>query len=70
MKYRPPLRTAEIHAYNFGRRAAAAGIDLPAVVTLDGSPPALVLTPAELEAVSQLGPDQFGRWSLKGWIAE
>lgn len=68
MKYRPPLRTAEINAYNYGARARLAGIDLAGLAPLDSFPPMLSLTPAELEAVAWLGPDRFGHWAVRGWV--
>ena len=68
MKNRPPLRTNEIHAYNFGARARRAGVDLSLVLPLDNLPGVVPLEPPELEALAAMGPDSFEKWTVKGWV--
>jgi hypothetical protein len=68
MGNRPPLRTNEIRAYNWGARGRAAGL-LPGDLEPMGSfPPRLGLSPGELDALAGLGVEHFQRWALKGWI--
>jgi hypothetical protein len=68
MKYRPPLRTAEINAWNFGARGRALGFTIGDLAPLGNLPPRLALTLGELEALDRLGPDAFERWSARGWV--
>lgn len=67
-KRRPPLRSSELHAYNYGRRARAEGLDAAQLLPLEGWPAVLALSAPELEALAGLGPDAFERWALRGWI--
>jgi hypothetical protein len=69
MKYRPPLRTSEIHAYNFGQRARLSNVELAGLLPYLNYPPLIALLPSELEALDRLGPDEFERWAVKGWLA-
>lgn len=64
----PPLRTAEIRAFNYGARAKARGLNLDAIAPLGPYPPLLELEPSELDAVGALGPEQFHRWVVRGWV--
>jgi hypothetical protein len=64
----PPLRTAEIHAYNFGRQTRAAGLDL-AALTPPGMAWAVIPYNADTErAESELGPSGFASWAVRGWL--
>lgn len=68
-KRRPPLTTAEIHAYNYGVRARARGLTpdalaLPGIVGV-----AVPFDLGEAEAEERLGSREFARWALRGWWA-
>jgi hypothetical protein len=67
MKYRPPLRTPEILAYNWGVRGRREGLQLADLEPLENYPPRLGLTVRELEALAVLGPDAWNRWAFRGW---
>ena len=67
LKWRPPLRTSEILAYNWGRAAKRDGTDLGEIYPLDNFPPVRALTGRELEALARLGPDAWQKWAARGW---
>jgi hypothetical protein len=61
------MHTAELHAYNFGRRVRGAGLSLVFLTPDQVEANASYLTPEELAAVLRLGPDLFYAWSARGW---
>lgn len=54
-------------AYNWGARARAQGYDLGAIVPLGNLPPEPGLSPGEMDALGRLGPDEWQRWTVRGW---
>lgn len=65
---RPPLLTAELRAFNFGRRARAAGLELAALTTSQMAWAVVTYGPDDELAESRLGPELFRRWAIRGWI--
>lgn len=55
-------------AWNLGRRARRLGLPLAALSGLSPEAPTPELSAVELEALANLGPDQFDRWALRGWL--
>jgi hypothetical protein len=67
-KYRPPLTTAEIHAYNLGRRTHDDGLLLDAVYPGGLGPLLPGWNAADDRDLARLGRDGFSRWAVKGWL--
>ena len=65
---RPPLRTAEIHAYNFGRQTRAAGLELAALTGTGMAWAVVPYGPGQVEAEIALGREQFTHWAIRGWL--
>lgn len=68
MKYRPPVRTSEIFAYNWGARGRSCGLSLADLAPMDNFTPRLDLSPSELDHLAALGPDAWHRWAARGWV--
>lgn len=68
MKWRPPLRTSELLAYNWGARAREDGYDLGEIYPMENLPPLVGLEAGEVDALSRLGPDAFQKWATRGWV--
>jgi hypothetical protein len=67
-KRRPPLTTAEIVAYNFGREGRRQGLTWEAFTPAGLATPMLSPAPLVRRVLSQRGPAFFSRWALRGYF--
>ena len=64
---RPPLQTAEIHAWNWGQRAGKAACDYGCLLAFDVDGHAPSLSPDQVRALARLGRDRFLHWAIRGY---